>query len=862
MSVYDKELRLRTTVQGTRQAEAQLKGFNMSIGKMAGAIGLATIAMNGIRKAFDFAKESLAAYERAVQAMKQVNTTLITTGRDAELSAQRLSDLANELQAISRFDDETILQESTLALLRFKDISNEMFESVQRLAIDLGEGMDSLSGASRLLGIVLSDPIAGLTRLRRAGVSLDETQQDLIKSLVQTGDKAKAQEILIYELEQRYGGLAIASQTASHRLTNAWGDFQEAMGHSMGFVSGIKDGIAETLSHVAREVDTTSEYSINASRKTENKWTVAWRNVSNAVGEFAEKTFRFIEGVVLNVYALIVGNKKRLDAVAGGIVVTVSETLKKIVGLIGKAVEGIESLSGKLFKKTSNKASSFVKSVESGFDKITASGKKSIQEFNDFADAYWYTSETLDWTSSDIENKYALRKGLAKAEHDIREIHQETAEITKAARSEELANLQAELEAEQALDEAKEKRRKNLGAWVDYYDTMSMHSDEWLNKQMELYEFTTRESYASLLSESQIQDLLRANELKLLKDIAEGKRKKTSEERRERITNLEAWENYYNTMNKHSKDWLDNQLELYEIRTRESYEDVLDEMQIQELLAAYKIELLNQVADEQKRIRKEELRSMKEHADKLKAEYILTRGLEFEHVKTRERYLEIKKEQLEEEYQAHLEAGANIIVLEQWKAEKMKEIIDGMPEHYKNVFERMDMYMLESAQRMKDGALSILSNAIYDIFDSTEEGIEIWRQAWNSLWEILKRTVSMMIAELAALFVWQVITGTAPMGGFGAGKMKGTPVNTIVPDPIGHGNFASIGNRPQIGHIGASSGNVDTSTMKRHTQSLDRLSQAIEANGGINVQLQIDGRDVRSSIKRVEHDLNVLGSLV
>lgn len=787
MSVYDKELRLRTTVQGTKQAEAQLEGLNTSIGKIAGAAGLAVGALALFKGAMKFASESLEAYERALQAMREVNTTIVSTGREAEFTAQELSELANKLQAVSNFGDEDILQESTLSLLRFGAIGKDIFTEVQTLAVDMGAGMGSLSGASQTLGIAMSDPVAAITRLRRAGVVLGEEQQELIKHLVEVGDAAGAQRILLDELQEKYGGIAQASATSSIQMRNSWGDLQEAIGSHLGWFSGAKDGIAQIFSSISDTISTTAEDDMNAMYDTQNKVGTAIIKVYTNVGQFVDKMGIMIGGAVAVVDESFKVAGKSIKYAVNWVIEQIAGLAKKILTPFEKIASGINTIFSKLTGKDLGLDNVF-DSIDEGFEKLTENTKKSKQELDSAAASFKSVTDGIKDDLAESENYWMGEK--------INRIN--------------------------ALDEQTAARKSA-------YEKEKKYGQDLINLNTEEAE----------------------SDAERLKAAADAHKKE-----------VELWSRYYDTVNKYSDEWLEKKMELYELNTRAAYAGVLDEIQIQELLKLERERLNEEIVKDNKESLDKEARDIKEQADKLKATLALNRDLELEFVNDRERYLEIKKEQLEEEYQAHLEAGANIIVLEQWKAEKMKEIIDGMPEHYKNVFERMDMYMLESAQRMKDGALSILSNAIYDIFDSTEEGIEIWRQAWNSLWEILKRTVSMMIAELAALFVWQVITGTAPMGGFGAGKMKGTPVNTIVPDPIGHGNFASIGNRPQIGHIGASSGNVDTSTMKRHTQSLDRLSQAIEANGGIKVQLQIDGRDVRSSIKRVEHDLNVLGSLV
>ena len=89
-------------------------------------------------------------------------------------------------------------------------IAKSEFPRVQKLVVDLAAETDDLAGATRLLGISMDDPILGLTRLRRGGVSVNETQQALIRSYVESGDKMKAQAVLLDVLESKFGGNAKA----------------------------------------------------------------------------------------------------------------------------------------------------------------------------------------------------------------------------------------------------------------------------------------------------------------------------------------------------------------------------------------------------------------------------------------------------------------------------------------------------------------------------------------------------------------------------------------------------------------------------------------------------------------------------
>ena len=85
-----------------------------------------------------------------------------------------------------------------------------------------------------MLGKALNDPVANLSALSRAGIQFSEDQKEVVKSLVETGNLAEAQTLILDELEKQYGGSAEAAAKAGtgpfKQLSNALGDLQEQFG--------------------------------------------------------------------------------------------------------------------------------------------------------------------------------------------------------------------------------------------------------------------------------------------------------------------------------------------------------------------------------------------------------------------------------------------------------------------------------------------------------------------------------------------------------------------------------------------------------------------------------------------------------
>lgn len=169
------------------------------------------------------------------KAEAKVQQALKTTNQAVGYNFRQLTDYASELQGKTIFGDETILAKSTARLLAFTDITGENFKRTQALALDLATALEmDLGSASLQLGKALSDPLTKLSSLSRAGITFSEEQTAVIKQLAKTGELAKAQAMILDELEKKFGGQAEAAARtglgAVQQLKNAWGDFLERIG--------------------------------------------------------------------------------------------------------------------------------------------------------------------------------------------------------------------------------------------------------------------------------------------------------------------------------------------------------------------------------------------------------------------------------------------------------------------------------------------------------------------------------------------------------------------------------------------------------------------------------------------------------
>ena len=216
--------------QKTRQVEKGLDGVSKKLTSVGKSLSLQLTAplaaLGGV---------SLHLADVQAKAEAKVQQALKTTGQAVGYNFKQLSDYASELQGKTLFGDETILDKSTARLLAFTNIAGENFKRTQALALDLSTALEmDLGSASLQLGKALSDPVTKLSSLSRAGITFTKEQTEVIKKLAQTGEVAKAQVLILDELEKKFGGQAAAAAKVGlgpiQQLKNAWGDFLEQIG--------------------------------------------------------------------------------------------------------------------------------------------------------------------------------------------------------------------------------------------------------------------------------------------------------------------------------------------------------------------------------------------------------------------------------------------------------------------------------------------------------------------------------------------------------------------------------------------------------------------------------------------------------
>lgn len=234
LKIYETNKRIaQQTTALERNAKAQARAEKVAnAGRAISGAGMG-LSLGVTLPALALAKSSSEAANESKAAIAQVEASLASMGPKAGRTLEQLRAGAEKLQATSLFDDDDILVKSTANLLTFGNVGGKVFDRAQQAAIDMSAKMGGdLQGSTMMLGKALNDPAKGISKLTKAGVSFSAEQVEMIKKLDKGGQRAKAQALMLAELEKQFGGSALAQRKASPTAESAeqWRNFQENVG--------------------------------------------------------------------------------------------------------------------------------------------------------------------------------------------------------------------------------------------------------------------------------------------------------------------------------------------------------------------------------------------------------------------------------------------------------------------------------------------------------------------------------------------------------------------------------------------------------------------------------------------------------
>jgi hypothetical protein len=237
---------LNNTGKSAASATANVQRFGIAfrsvIGPIVGVVG----AVNLLSRSMKVLGERQADAEVLANGLAKIG------GTRADLT--KLQKVAQQLGKQTLFNQEDFDRGFAL-LTSFQSIGVSSYERVAKAAADVAQvTKQDVNSSLMQLAKALQDPVKGLTALSRSGTQFTESQQDLIKSLVESGKQLEAQEIILKEIESQYGNAAAAAGSAGYAgamdtLGESFRDFQERLAR------GVEPAVNSTLKELANLFD-------------------------------------------------------------------------------------------------------------------------------------------------------------------------------------------------------------------------------------------------------------------------------------------------------------------------------------------------------------------------------------------------------------------------------------------------------------------------------------------------------------------------------------------------------------------------------------------------------------------------------
>lgn len=197
--------------RGLENTIGRLSGSLTSFKGIVASVGVALTGLFVGDKIRSFLQGAAQEAQDAEQRFGRLEGAIKATGGAAGLSAQEIRDFASDLDEAT-LGSAAAIEDAAAKLLTFRTIAGDVFFRTLEAAQDLSEVFkQDISQSAVQLGKALEDPIKGVGALGRVGVSFNESQKELIKTLVESNKLIEAQGIILEVVEGQVKGVASAA---------------------------------------------------------------------------------------------------------------------------------------------------------------------------------------------------------------------------------------------------------------------------------------------------------------------------------------------------------------------------------------------------------------------------------------------------------------------------------------------------------------------------------------------------------------------------------------------------------------------------------------------------------------------------
>lgn len=289
------EDRIKSVNKSAQEQESTFDSITNVGRKFAISIGAATAAYLAFSRA-------LQSTIKSQEAQVRLNAILRTTGEESRITADQISRIAQSLERTTGIS-KTATTSFTALLLQFRAIDSSNIERVSEAVADLSArfGTD-LESTAISVGKALNDPIRGFENLRKTlGIQLTQAQRESIKNFVETGQQARAVDVILNALERTAGGVA-------GELRNTLGGSLRALSSEISNTTKLSDAQANALSGpINRLVETFQQPEVK-------EGFAGLKSALAAIGTIGASTFSILaQGIIDAVAALGLLSKALLN---------------------------------------------------------------------------------------------------------------------------------------------------------------------------------------------------------------------------------------------------------------------------------------------------------------------------------------------------------------------------------------------------------------------------------------------------------------------------------------------------------------------------------------------------------------------
>lgn len=393
---------------------------------MLGPVGMAKEIIGVFQGIISKADELENAWGEHEEALAKLNSVIKSTGAESWTSMQHLTGVAESLQEVTTYGDDTI-ETMQGVLLGFRNITGKNFDEATKAALDMATIMKmDLTSAAQTVGKALDNPVLGLDSLSRQGFKFTQTEKDMMKAMVEAGNLAGAQQIILDELAKTYGGASVAvGETATGlkvRLKNAIGDVNEEIGRSISTnLTPWRQFWLDIATNVAKAAQAHNDYRDAIAKEAKGTLGIEDYNVLQAAVEekISKKNKEYEETKEIATRGDI-----RQQLATKARVVALEDELKKLNDRRNALIDGRKALedSAERGKKASEDAIAQAQ-------KTAAAEKEASDEFaisqQKAADSLRIRSEAMNKHNADEENAKRIAKESAQSNADSWERYEE-----------------------------------------------------------------------------------------------------------------------------------------------------------------------------------------------------------------------------------------------------------------------------------------------------------------------------------------------------------------------------------------------------------------------------------------------------